>query len=217
MKTDTDLKQDVELELRWEASIDEAHIGVTAHTGIVTLTGSVPNFSQKYAAEKAVRRVHGVRGIADELVVKVVPTDHRSDEELAATCVSALKISASVPDESILVIVRDGWVALEGTVEWQFQKIAAEQAIRHLVGIRGITNAIAVRPKVSPESVKEKIEAALVRSAAVDAAAIRVEAHGGTITLHGRVRSLAERDEVIHAAWSAPGVTSVQHDLAIAP
>lgn len=216
MKSDHQLKQDVTNELIYEPAVNESHIGVSAANGIVTLSGHIASYGEKYAAEKAAKRVAGVRGVANELEVKLGSAGP-SDADLAASCVAALKASAAVPDEKLKVIVRDHWVTLEGQVIWNFQRIAAEQAIRYLVGIRGITNAIGVKPALSASDVKAKIEAAFRRSAEIDAARIQVEAHDGKVTLRGKVHSWMERNEALNAAWAAPGVNTVENDLIVAP
>lgn len=217
MKTDHELKSDVETELKWEPAVNEAHVGVTAKSGVVTLTGHVPSYAERYAAEKATKRVYGVRAVVNELDVKLAGVGKRTDEDVAAACVASLRSHYSVPDEKIKVMVHDGWITLEGEVEWQFQKTAAENAIRYLTGVTGVTDRITVKPHVSANDVKDKIEAALKRSAEIDARRITVETHDGKVTLHGTVRSWLERDEAQNAAWAAPGVTAVDNDLSISP
>jgi osmotically-inducible protein OsmY len=217
MKTDHELKQDVESELRWEPSVTEAHVGVSAKTGIVTLSGHVPSYAEKRRAEAAAKRVYGVLAVANELDVEVPFAHKRNDEDIAAACVAALKAHASVPDEQIKVVVSSGWVTLDGTVTWQYQKEAAERALRELIGVLGITDMITVKPRVSVADVKHQIEAAFKRSAEIDAQRVTVETRDGKVILHGKVRSWAEMDEAQRAAWSAPGVTTVISEITVSP
>lgn len=217
MRSESDLKRDVENELTWEPSVNEAHIGVTVKDGVVTLTGHVPCYAEKYGAEKAAKRIYGVKAIANELDVRLPGCARCTDEEIAQACVSALKFNHAVPGEKVKVMVNDGWVTLEGEVQWRYQKDAAESAVRFLTGVTGVSNGIVVKPQVSPSEVKDKIEAAFKRNAEIDARRVSVEARGSKIILHGRVRSWAESDEAYQAAWAAPGVTEVDNRLTVTP
>jgi osmotically-inducible protein OsmY len=217
MKTDSELKHDVEHELKWEPSVNEAHIGVTVKNGVVTLTGHVPAYAEKYGAERAAKRVYGVKAVADELDVNLPGHSKRSDEEVAVACVAALKAHYSVPDDKIKVVVRSGWVMLEGEVEWQYQRAATETAVRYLTGVKGVTNGITVKAHASAKDVKEKIEAAFKRSAEIDARRVTVDARDGKVVLRGSVRSWAEREEAQQAAWAAPGVVAIENDLVVMP
>ena len=215
--TDLELKKNVESELNWEPSINAAEIGVAVKDGIATLTGHVQSYWQKIAAERAASRVSGVKAVVNQLEIRLPSSSERTDEDLARAALNALTWSISVPADRIKVKVSKGWITLEGTVEWQYQKAAAERAVRDLVGVRGVVNLVDVKPQASPVEVKAAIEAALKRSAEVDANHIKVETDGDKVILRGTVRSWAEREEAERAAWRSPGVRFVDNRIAVGP
>lgn len=218
MTNSTKLQHDVQEELEWEPSIDAAHIGVAAtQPGVVTLTGTVATYVEKISAERAAKRVTGVRAVANDIEVRPVGSMKRTDTDLAQGVLRALEWDIAVPDEKIKARVYDGWVTLEGEVALQFQRAAAESTVRRLSGVRGVTNQIRLQvgPPVQPAEVKDRIEAALRRSAEIDARGIQVDAKDSMITLRGKVRTWAERDEAERAAWGAPGVLAVKDELTV--
>jgi osmotically-inducible protein OsmY len=210
----SELQERVQNELVWDPEVTSDNIGVTSHDGAVTLSGFVSTYAQRTAAERAALRVYGTRAVANDLAVK--PLVGRIDPEIAADAVAALKYNLSVP-KSVQVSVHDGYIVLEGVCEWWFQRNAAEAAVRYLPGVKGVTNMITIKPRVSPQMVKDKIEAALRRSAELDAKHVMVTAIGGTVTLSGKVRSYAERVEAERAAWAAPGVSTVENNVLVTP
>jgi osmotically-inducible protein OsmY len=215
MYNDTTLQKNVIEELAWEPALTTTEIGVAAKDGVITLSGKVRTYSQKYAAEKAVHRVAGVKAVAEDLEVHLLPEHTRNDTELAHAVLNAFTWNVAVPEDKIQVDVEDGWVTLRGQVQWDFQRRAAEGSIRSLAGVRGVSNLIAVTPHVSVADVKGKIESALKRHAEVDSQRIQVSASDGKVTLRGKVRSWTERDDAERAAWAAPGVRQVEDLLTI--
>lgn len=216
MKTDLQLQRDVLDELKFEPSIREAEIGVTAKGGVVTLTGLVDSYAEKISAERTAERISGVKVVADEIKVKLPGSYQRSDTDIAHTVVNALRWDIQVPDDRIKAAVEDGWIDLQGEVEWQYQKWAAEGAVRNLTGVKGVTNLITVKPKkVSTYEVGQKIKDSLRRHAERDADRITIEAKDGRVTLQGTVSSFAERQDAERAAWQAPGVTNVEDMIAV--
>ncbi len=215
MYSDTALQKNVIEELAWEPALAATEIGVAAKDGVVTLSGKVHTYSQKYAAEKAVHRILGVNALADDLEVHLLPEHKRNETEIAHAVLNTFAWNVAVPEDKIQVDVEDGWVTLRGQVDWDYQRRAAEESVRSLTGVRGVSNMIVVMPRASVSDVKRKIESALKRHAEVDSKCVQVSASDGKVTLRGAVRSWTERNDVERAAWAAPGVRQVEDLLTI--
>jgi len=215
--SDRDLRRNVLDELEFEPSIDAARVGVAVEDGIVTLSGHVSSYAQKLAAEAAVRRVKGVRAIAEEIEVRHPGDKQTADDEIARRAVEILNWNADAPRDRISITVRDGWVTLQGEVDWQYQKSAAEEQVRRLSGVSGIINNVTIKPRIQPNDIKHRIEDAFRRHAEIEAQRIRVRvADGGRVALEGTVHDWSERLAAERAAWSAPGVMAVEDRLTIA-
>jgi len=215
--TDGELLDQVEDALDWEPSVDVSDVDVRVDGGVVTLRGDVGTYAEKRAAERMVLGVYGVKGVANDLNVRLSGALERSDTDIAQAAVNTLTWNTQVPSDRVTVAVSDGWVTVRGTVDWQYQRDAAEGAVRTLAGVRGITNEITVGPRAQPSDVHAKIEAAFRRSAEIDARRINVRVFDSRVTLTGNVHSPAERDEARRAAWAAPGVTAVEDHMAVVP
>ena len=215
MRIDSDIKRDVEDELRWDPDIDATDIGTAVHNGVVALTGFVRSYAQKTEAERDAKRVAGVVGVANDIEVRLPVLDARPDPDIVRDAVSALKAELPYSSEKIKVIAADGWLTLEGAVEWNYARERAESAVKRIRGVKHVTNSITVKPTVAPHEIRRKIEDAFRRSAELDASRITVEANGSEVILRGTVKSWAERQEAERAAWAAPGVTRVDNRVAI--
>jgi osmotically-inducible protein OsmY len=215
MRLDSDIKRDVEDELRWNPDIDATDIGVSVHSGVVTLAGYVRSYAQKTQAERDAKRVAGVVGVANDLEVRLPVLDARPDPDIVRDAVSALRAELPYSSENIKVIAKAGWLTLEGTVDWNYARERAEDAVKRIRGVKGVTNSIELKPKVTPYEIRRKIEDAFRRSAELDASRVTVEANGSEVILRGTVKSWAERQEAERTAWAAPGVTRVDNRIAI--
>jgi osmotically-inducible protein OsmY len=214
-RTDAEIQADVLSELKWEPRVQAPEIGVSVKDGVVTLTGWVDSYTKRWAAEEAAHRVRAVKAVANDIEVRLGVGDERTDSEIAAAAVRALQWDALLVPEQIDVTVSKGWITLKGTVDWQYKRQEAERVVRHLAGVKGVSNLIEVKPKLLPAEIKKQVEDALVRSAHTDAARISVEVDGNKVTLKGTVRSWAERQEAERVAWKAPGVTAVDNRITI--
>src|ERR1700719_5380693 len=217
MRADSDIKRDVEEELKWEPNVDATDIAVAVKNGVVTLTGYVRSYAHKLAAERAAKSVAGVVGLANDLEVRLPGADERPDPEIAREVVAELKNWLPDSWQHVKPVVKNGRVTLEGEVEWNYQRDYAERALRWIKGVKGVSNLIRLRPQVTPLEIKYRIEKAFRRSALIDANRVTVEASGGEVVLKGTVRSWAERQEAERAAWAAPGVIRVDNRITVSP
>lgn len=215
MRTDTEIRRDVETELQWDPSVDEKKLGVIVNGGVVTLTGEASHFAGKRAAEDITKRVIGVRAIANEIQVIIPSSGVRSDTDIALAAAGALRWHVATGGEAIKPVVVDGWVTLSGKVQWGFQKNAAEDTVRYLIGVKGVTNDIAVAATVKAADVKQKIQDAFKRHALLDAKDIEVKVDESTVTLKGQVHTWQEHADAAYAAWAAPGVAHVENRLVV--
>lgn len=217
MKNDLDIQQDVINELKWQPFLKSVSIGVAVKNGIVTLSGMVDNYAQKAEAEKATKKVSGVKAVAEDIQIGVSPSYKKTDPEIAESVMNALKWHVAVPEEKIKIKVENGIVTLEGEVEWEFQRNSAKEAVSNLVGIRNVISFLNVKSKLTAFDIRIKISQALQRTAMIDAERISIEVEGNKVILNGKVRSFTEKEDVEEAAWCAPGVSKVETHLEIQP
>lgn len=215
MKTDAEIQKHVMEELNWEPAIHSSEIGVAVKNGVVTLSGTVDTYQEKKTAEKAALKVAGVKGIAEDIVIKLSYHDQRTDTELADAAVNALKWNVLVPSDKIKVKVENGWVTAEGMVEWAYEQHAVRDVLASITGVKGISNLVKVTPKLNPADVKKKIVAAFERSASIDANGIHIENVGDKVILTGKVRSYSEKREAEQVVWKAPGVAAVENNIEV--
>jgi osmotically-inducible protein OsmY len=213
----SEIEQDVREELQWDPDLDASDIAVSVKDGVVTLAGFVKSYTDKYEAEAAAKRVAGVVAVANDLEVRLPSVDERPDPDIARDAVAALKSMLPISYQSIKIVVKNGWVTLEGQVEWQYQRQTAENAVRRIKGVKGVSNLIQLKPRAEPEQIKKKIQEAFRRNAELDANRIMVETNGSEVILKGTVRSWIEREEAERVAWSAPGVTKVVDQIIVSP
>jgi osmotically-inducible protein OsmY len=215
MKSDTQLRRHVLDELEWQPSVNASHITVAAKDGVISLTGSVPRYAEKMEAERIAKSVVGVKAVVNDVKVQLAESREWNDAEIASAALYALKWHAWIPDDRVKVSVRNGWVTLEGDVDWQFERAAAREVVSHLTGVKGVTDLISLTTKPQPADIASKIEAAFKRNAEIDARHVQVEAHDNTVVLTGKVTSPSELAEAERVAWAAPGVTKVENRLTV--
>src|SRR3981081_3269630 len=217
MRSDSEIERDVREELKWDPDLNADDIAVSVKNGVVTLAGFVPSYSDRLEAEAAATRVAGVLAVANDLEVRLPAIDQRPDPDIARDVVAALKAELPTSYDRIKVIVKDGWITLEGAAEGQYQQTTAENAVRKEKGVKGVTNVIRVKPKIEPSELQRKIMEAFKRNAELDANRITVEANGSEVILKGTVRSWIEREEAERVAWSAPGIAKVEDRIVVSP
>jgi osmotically-inducible protein OsmY len=217
MRSDSDIRRDVEDELRWDPDIAATDIAVGVGNGVVTLAGFVRSYMQKYEAESDAKRVAGVVAVANDIEVRLPNIDERPDPDIARDAIARIKSELPYAWDGIRVVVKSGWLTLEGDVEWYYQKERAEEAVRRVRGVKSVTNSIQIKPRVAPMEIRRKIEEALRRAAEIDASRVTVETNGGEVILRGSVRSWVERQEAERAAWAAPGVWKVDNRIIVSP
>lgn len=215
MKNDLQIQKDVMEELKWQPLLTSSQIGVAVKNGIVTLSGIVDSYPKKLAAERAAKTVSGVKAVAEDIQVGISPQYRKTDAEIAEAILTALQWNPSIQEEKIKLKVEDGFVTLEGEVEWEFERDNVQNAVKDVAGVRLVTNLITLKPRVKPDEIEGKIKAAFHRSATVDAQKVNVNVMGGKVSLYGSVRSFAEKKDAEEAAWNAPGVTTVESNLSI--
>jgi osmotically-inducible protein OsmY len=217
VKSDEALQLDILAELKWDPRVEQEEVGVSVDDGIVTISGRISSYAKRVAAEECAHHVHGVKAVVNDLEVHLPTEAVRDDVEIAHAVVEALKWQAHVPNEALDVTVHDGWVTLKGTLDYRYQQDEAERLVRNMMGVRGLTSQIRTRPSLKPRDVRKQIEAALVRSAQIDARHISVEVEGSKVILKGNVRTTAELHDARRAAWSAPGVEEVENRIVVMP
>ena len=214
-KDDDQLQQDVIDEIDWRTSLKASEVGVSVKDGVVTLSGFVDSYRKKRSAELATEEVEGVKAIVENIEVKLPGSSIRNDEDIAKAAYSALKWHTSIPDEKIKIVVNDGWIKLEGEVDWNYQKTAAEDAVENLTGVHGVVNEIRVKARAKADDINRRIQSAFARHASLDARNIHVDIEGGKVILKGKVRSYIEKKDAENAVRVAPGVTTIDDQLEV--
>lgn len=216
MSGDSELQRKIEQELEWDPSVDARHIAVAVKNGIATLSGYVEQFSDKTHAEQAAERVHGVMAVIDKIELELPGSAHRNDLDIVESALTALKLNVLIPKDHIKIVAQNGWITLEGSVEWQYQRMAAEDTVRTIRGIKGISNKISIHAEGLKADIKDKIRSALVRNAQLDSNQIVIDVSGNKAILSGHVRSWSEKHQAEAATWAAPGIAAVENNIVIA-